>query len=272
MYIHYVFICVHIWLYVATNQIPPDQSQAYPQHLVQSNQETCDDEFGTFQSIRAQPVTALTVASNQQIVQNAAQSNTQVFTAFPLVTTTVSSPLPSVTGQQITEPASPDDFGMFQSTVIPSLRPVSINQPAPFSANTQQGGNRDSFGDFQSDTNNPNISGMIERHTVHPSTIPVPSEFPYWQCSIDQLPELYQDVYNACIMADQFLDTQRLFPILSSSGLQRSLLRDIWSLVNQVQPGRLTKEEFCQTLGLIALAQVRLMLYNIYIIQYGSTV
>ena len=240
--------------------------QAYPQHhqhLVQSNQETRDDEFGTFQSIRTQPVTSLTVASNQQAVQNATQSNTQVFTDFPLVSTSVSSQLPSVTEQQITEPASPDDFGMFQSTAIPSLHPSSTSQPAPFSTNTQQGGNRGSFGDFQSVTNNPTISTIIEQHTVYPTTVPVPSEFPYWQRSLDQLPELYQNVYNTCVMADQFLDTQRLFPILSSSGLQRALLRDIWSLVNQVQPGRLTKEEFCQTLGLIALAQVRFILYYI---------
>ena len=247
---------MYFWLYVVTNQMMPSQPQVYPQHqqhFMQSNQ---DDEFGTFQSIRAQPVASAIVTSNQQ------QTNTQAFAAFPQVATTVSSQMPSVIGQQMTGPAPSDDFGMFHSTITPSFLPAS--QQAP---NTQQGGNRDSFGDFQSGTNNPTVTPMIAtgQYTVHPSTIPVTSDFPYWQHSIDQLPKLYQDVFNTCIMADQFLDTQRLFPILSSSGLHRSLLRDMWSTVNQVQPGRLTKEEFCQILGLIALAQVMLISVSPYV-------
>ena len=240
--------------YIVTNQMMSSQPQVYPQqqqHFMQSNQGTHDDVFGTFQSITAQPAIG---TSNQQ------QTNAQVFAAFPQVTSTINSQFPSVIGQQMTRPVPSDDFGMFQSTITPSLLPAGTSQQAPSGSNTQQGGNRDSFGDFQSGDNDPTVTPMIVtgQHTVHLSTVrvPVTSNFPYWQYSIDQLPKLYQDVFNTCVMADQFLDTQRLFPILSSSGLQRSLLRDMWSTVNQVQPGRLTKEEFCQILGLIALAQV----------------
>ena len=244
-----------ILLSVVTNQMmPPNQPQLHPQHQQHFNQETHDDEFGTFQSISTQPVPSAIGTSNQQ------QTNTQMFTAFAQVTTTtVGSQLPPVIGQQMTGPTPSDDFGMFQSTITPSLLPASTSHQAPNTQpalNTQQGGNRDSFGDFQTGTNDATVTSMIVTDQHHPPTVSVT---PYWQCSIDQLPKLYQDVFNACIMADQLLDTRRLFPILSSSGLQRSLLRDMWSTVNQVQLGRLTKEEFCQILGLIALAQVILI-------------
>lgn len=228
------------------------QTQAYPPHQqypTQSNQETHNDEFGTFQSTRIQPVTG---AVNQQTPYNVPQTYTQPFAAFPQVATAGSSQVPSVVGQQMTGPAPSDDFGTFQSTVTPSMPPAGTSQQVFFNSGTQEGSNRDSFGDFQSGSNDPTVTPVIvsEQQTVHPSTIP------YWQHSIDQLPKLYQDVFNACVMADQFLDTHRLFPILSSSGLQRPLLRDMWSTVNKVQLGKLTKEELCQILGLIALAQV----------------
>ena len=245
-----------IWLSVVTNQMmSSSQPQVHPQHQ-QHFEETHNDEFGTFQSISAQPVPSAIGTSNQQ------QTNTQMFTAFAQVTTTVSSQLPPVIGQQMTGPAPSDDFGMFQSTITPSLLPASTTQQA---LNTQQGGNKDSFGDFHIGTNDTTITPVIVTGQHHLPTVPVTSDLPYWQCSIDQLPKLYQDVFNTCIMADQFLDTQRLFPILNSSGLQRSLLRDMWSTVNQVKLGRLTKEEFCQILGLIALAQVTLISVTVYI-------
>lgn len=149
----------------------------------------------------------------------------------------------------MTGPTPSDDFGAFHSNITPS---VTVSHQA---SGAQEGSNRDSFGDYQSVTNNAPVI-VTELQSVHPSAMPLPSDLPYWQRSIDQLPKLYQDVFNSCVMDDQFLDTQCLFPILSSSGLQRSLLRDIWSAVNKVQLGRLTKEELCQSLGLIALAQV----------------
>ena len=241
------------------------QSQAYPQHQqypTQSIQGAYNDDFGTFQSVTVQPVTGTAVASNQQTTYNVPQTHIQTFAAFPqpITTTSSSSQLPSVIGQQVTGPAPSDNFGMFQSTMTPSLQPASSSQQIPPTIGNQDGSNRDSFGDFQSGANNPTIAPVVEtgQQAVYPSTysIPMPSDLPYWERSIDQLPKLYQDVFNMCVMADQFLDTKYLFPILSSSGLQRSLLRDLWSTVNKVQPGRLTKEELCQILGLIALAQV----------------
>lgn len=234
--------------------------QAYTQHQQYSTPSNQGgyDEFGTFQSVGTQPIPAAVVTSNQWAPYNVSQTNSQGFATFTQVSTASSgSQLSSVFGQQLTGPDPSEDFGMFQSTVTPSLLPASTSQKAPTNSDSQKGSNRDSFGDFQSGTNNPTVTSvMTEQQHAHPSTIIVPSELPYWQHSIEQLPKLYQDVFNTCVMADQFLNTQRLFPILSSSGLQRSLLRDIWSMVNQVQPGKLTKEEFCQALGLIALAQV----------------
>jgi len=221
----------------------PGQSQTTFQHH-QSDQ-SYSDEFGTFQSIRPQSVVTAIVTSNQPMPYNVPQTNTQTFASFPQAINT------AVIGQQVTAPVPVHkDFGMFQSTMTPSL-PTNTNQQTPSNSDFQEGSNRDSFGDFQSGTNDPSVAAVS---VIDSSTIP--SNSPYWQHNIDQLPKLYQDVFNTCIMADQFLDTGRLFPILYSSGLQRSLLRDIWSTVNQVQPGRLTKEELCKALGLIALAQV----------------
>ena len=251
--------------YVVTNQMMSGQSQAYPQqqqYPTQSIHKGYNDEFGTFQSVTVQPVNGTVVASNQQTAYRVPQTHIQTFAAFPqpITTTSSSNQLPSVVGQQMTGPAPSDDFGMFQSTMTPSLQPASSSQQVPSTIGNQDGSNRDSFGEFQSGANNPTIAPIVEteQQAVHPSTysIPMPTNLPYWECSIDQLPKLYQDVFSMCIMADQFLDTKHLFPILSSSGLQRSLLRDLWSTVNKVQPGRLTKEELCQILGLISLAQV----------------
>ena len=249
--------------YAVTSQMIPGQSQAYPQHQqypTQSIQEPYNDEFGTFQCVTVQPIPGIVVASNQQTPYIVPQTQIQTFATFPqpVSTTISSSQLPSTVRQQMTGPApSNDDFGMFQSTMTPSLQPANNNQQIPPTIGNQDGGNRNSFGDFQSGANNPTITPIVEaeQRVVQPS-IPMPSDLPYWQYSIDQLPKLYQDVFSTCIMADQFLDTKRLFPILSSSGLQRSLLRDMWSTVNKVQPGRLAKEELCQILGLVALAQV----------------
>lgn len=236
----------------------PGQIQTYPQHQQYPShptQEAHIDEFGTFQSVRTQPVTANVIASNQPTPYNVPQTNTQSFASFQQAT--ASNELPSVTG-----PVLSDNFGIFQSTTTPSMLSTNTTQQALSRSDVQKNSNRDSFGDFQSGTNDPigtDVS-VTQQQALNLPTIPAPSDFPYWQRSIDQLPKLYQDVFNACVMTDQFLDTQRLFPILISSGLQRSLLRDIWSTVNQVQPGRLTKEELCQALGLIALAQVMCVL------------
>lgn len=246
-------LCTYgICLYVAVNQMVPRQPQTYLQHQqypMQSGQGGDGDEFGMFQSIRTQPVAATVVvtSSYQQTPYNALQVNSQPFASFPQPATT-SSQSTSVIGQHVTASAPTDEeFGIFQSTNI-----TNIGQQATPSSGGHSQGNQDSFGDFQSGTD---VTSTTEQQAVYSSTTPMPS--PYWQCSTDQLPKLYQDVFTTCVMTDQFLDTQRLFPILTSSGLQRSLLRDIWSTVNQVQPGRLTKEELWQALGLVALAQVK---------------
>ena len=54
----------------------------------------------------------------------------------------------------------------------------------------------------------------------------------------------------------ELTNTQTLFPILVSSGLDRSVLRDMWSLVNKTIPGTLSRLELYALLGMIGLVQV----------------
>ena len=48
-------------------------------------------------------------------------------------------------------------------------------------------------------------------------------------------------------------------PLLSSSGLPRPLLRRLWDHANRASPGQLTQGELFVLLGLIGLAQVRML-------------
>ena len=61
----------------------------------------------------------------------------------------------------------------------------------------------------------------------------------------------------------ELTNTQTLFPLLVSSGLNKVILRDLWSLVNQTVPGQLTRTELFTLLGLIGLIQnVRRSIYE----------
>jgi hypothetical protein len=53
------------------------------------------------------------------------------------------------------------------------------------------------------------------------------------------------------------IDTDRLYPILILSRIEKSVLAKLWSLVNRAIPGQLVKHELYMMLALVALTQVR---------------
>lgn len=81
------------------------------------------------------------------------------------------------------------------------------------------------------------------------------ARFPAW-CNKDSVPPLYRQI-DALVTGEGSHppDTNLLYPILMSSGLQRELLGHIWELVNQTSPGHLTQEEMYAALALVAVAQ-----------------
>ena len=85
-----------------------------------------------------------------------------------------------------------------------------------------------------------------------------------------RFPPVYLQVYERCRVQGggqggrggeepPFVSTERLYPFLSSSGLPRPLLRRLWDHANRASPGQLTQGELFVLLGLIGLAQVRML-------------
>ena len=75
--------------------------------------------------------------------------------------------------------------------------------------------------------------------------------------SISRFPPVYQEVYQKCAVSGSgFVSTELLFPILTSSGLSRSVLKELWSTANRAVPGKLSETELCVLLGLVGLKQV----------------
>ncbi len=73
-----------------------------------------------------------------------------------------------------------------------------------------------------------------------------------------RFPPVYHEVYRRCVVGgEDQVSTAELFPILLSSQLPRSVLKELWSLANRGVPGKLNKTELFVLLGLIALAQVQ---------------
>ena len=75
--------------------------------------------------------------------------------------------------------------------------------------------------------------------------------------SVSHFPPVYQEVYQKCaVSGGQFINTELLFPILTSSGLPRGVLKELWSTANRAVPGKLSETELCVLLGLVGLKQV----------------
>ena len=72
-----------------------------------------------------------------------------------------------------------------------------------------------------------------------------------------RFPVVYMDVYRRCVIPGGVsISTELLFPMLLSSHLQRSVLRDLWTVANRGVPGKLNQTELFVLLGLVALVQV----------------
>ncbi|XP_033112497.1 synergin gamma-like isoform X2 [Anneissia japonica] len=78
--------------------------------------------------------------------------------------------------------------------------------------------------------------------------------YPEWCLNESNLPLVYHQVLEATWNGSE-IQTDKLYPILLCSKLEKQLLGHIWSLVNNTQPGQLVKQEMYLALGLIALAQ-----------------
>lgn len=73
-----------------------------------------------------------------------------------------------------------------------------------------------------------------------------------------KFPAMYMEVYSRCAEGKEgYLSTELLFPMLLSSKLPTSVLRDLWTQANRATPGKLNQTELFVLLGLVGLVQVR---------------
>ena len=80
---------------------------------------------------------------------------------------------------------------------------------------------------------------------------------PAWLQGKGSVPPLYQEVTTQCADPRQsyYLLTNKIQPLLLSSGLDKVQLKAIWDICNRTAPGVLTLTECYTVLGLIALVQ-----------------
>lgn len=90
---------------------------------------------------------------------------------------------------------------------------------------------------------------------------------PWLRTQSPHLPALYLQVWSSVQIPQEvnqgqkqqqtllLCDTQRLLPILTSSGLDQNTLANVWSFVNKTIPGQLIVEELFLALSLIAMIQ-----------------
>ena len=78
-----------------------------------------------------------------------------------------------------------------------------------------------------------------------------------WIQGKGSIPPLYQQVASLCADPRQsyYMLTDRVQPMLISSGLDQDKLKAIWNVSSRTAPGVLTLTEFYTALGLVALAQ-----------------
>ena len=82
-------------------------------------------------------------------------------------------------------------------------------------------------------------------------------ELPLWINYPATIPSIYHTVYEMSRSGDgDMTATDRLYPLLMSSDLDRTVLRDLWSMVNRCVAGRLNKQELFMLLALIGIVQV----------------
>ena len=87
-------------------------------------------------------------------------------------------------------------------------------------------------------------------------------KLPDWCVNGTDLPGVYKEIQEKTIGASETIDTNRLFPILMASDLPRDQLGHIWNRANRAIAGQLNTLELRMVLGLVALAQVRMVYYS----------
>ncbi len=104
-----------------------------------------------------------------------------------------------------------------------------------------------------------NLANMASEATPPvPEGIRAMSPGGFSRLDTSRFPPVYHEVYRRCVVGgEDHVSTAELFPILLSSQLSRSVLKELWSLANRGVPGKLNKTELFVLLGLIALAQVQ---------------
>uniref|UniRef100_A0A8C4ZLA6 Synergin, gamma n=1 Tax=Gadus morhua TaxID=8049 RepID=A0A8C4ZLA6_GADMO len=107
------------------------------------------------------------------------------------------------------------------------------------------------------------VGGYTQQEHIQPVV-------PGWLYNDSLIPELFKKVLEFT-MTPAGVDTNKLYPILMSSGLPREALGQIWAAANRTTPGMLTKEELYSVLALIGVAQSGLPAMNVDILsQFAS--
>ena len=110
------------------------------------------------------------------------------------------------------------------------------------------------------------LAGGAEGHTSPPPQDQSSQSQKFAILDTSKFPEVYTEVYRRSAEAGGgAVSTELVFPLLLSSHLQRSVLRDLWTVANRGVPGKLNQTELFVLLGLIALVQVR-MYVHVYVI------
>ncbi|KAH3890920.1 hypothetical protein DPMN_015010, partial [Dreissena polymorpha] len=93
------------------------------------------------------------------------------------------------------------------------------------------------------------------------------SKPPAWLTDTHYQHPIYRQVLEACLV-DGKVNTERLYPILMLSGLQKDVLGRLWSLCNMASPGQLTLLELTQLLAVIALTQKNYLVETVEVLNH----
>ncbi|CAH8454358.1 unnamed protein product [Dicrocoelium dendriticum] len=104
------------------------------------------------------------------------------------------------------------------------------------------------------DTSVTNRSDAWHSPDIHIDYAQIDPPKPDWLHRLQDLPPIYGQVLMATTRS-YGLDTDTIYRIFLSSGLDLRVLQHIWSLANRSHPGWLTPSELVMALALIALAQ-----------------
>ena len=219
------------------------------------------DNFGEFQSGAA-------IAAAASFPTDPAAQQTQLLTQLPNLGQVTANQRPPVVPQILstTTPTTAYTRPILATSIASGM--TSSVQDQPFSAGRGAAGidtsrmrstsvpvqpqlqNRDPA---QSGTDAPSIISAREPSQGGGTT----GSVVFTKLTVSRFPPVYQEVYKKCaVSGSQFVSTELLFPILTSSGLPRGVLKELWTTANRAIPGKLSETELCVLLGLVGLKQV----------------